>query len=287
MKIARNTAEIRQQLQSLRSQKTIAFVPTMGCLHLGHLSLILQAKTLADIVVVSIYINPLQFSPTEDLSTYPRTFESDAKLCAEAGVDFIFHPATLYPQKSPEITLRANKLADCLCGASRPGHFDGVLTVVNILFNIIQPDMALFGEKDWQQLTILRRMVSDLQMPIDIIAAATMREADGLAMSSRNRYLSAAQRRQAVALSHALKAMQELAKAGEKDIEALKLNANNILQDANIKAEYLDVRSAYSLRNKHKLNLRAHQEPARAFIAAHIGQTRLIDNIPLKLGKKL
>ena len=283
MKITHTAAQIRRQLKVLRGQKTIAFVPTMGCLHQGHLSLITQAKTLADIVVVSIYVNPLQFSPNEDLATYPRPFESDAKLCAEAGVDFLFHPATLYPKKSPKITLHANELADCLCGASRPGHFDAVLTVVNTLFNIIQPDMAIFGEKDWQQLTILRRMVSDLHMPIAIIAAATMRQADGLALSSRNRYLSDTARQQAILLSQALQLMQTLAQAGEHDSNILKAAANHILQTANIDVEYLDIRHATSLNNKRQLN----QQPARAFIAAHIGQARLIDNVPLELGKKL
>jgi len=284
MRIAHTPSEIRRQLQTLRPHQSIAFVPTMGCLHDGHMRLIQQAKTLADIVVVSIYVNPLQFAPSEDLHAYPRPFEADAKLCADAGVDFIFHPANLYPKKAPKITLHVNKLSDCLCGASRPGHFDGVLTVVNILFNIIQPDIAIFGEKDWQQFTILRRMVSDLHMPIDIIAAKTVREADGLALSSRNRYLSAAERIQAIALSHALKTMQALAQAGEKDIETLKLSVRDILQDANIKTEYLDIRNAISLKNKRQLNQRTNQEPARAFIAAQIGKARLIDNMPLTIG---
>jgi len=277
MIITHQINEIRQQLQALRSHKSIAFVPTMGCLHQGHLSLIAKAKTLADIVVVSIYVNPLQFGPNEDLDQYPRPFEMDAKLCTDAGVDFLFHPSSLYSESSPNVTLKVATLSDCLCGASRPGHFDGVVTVVNILLNIIQPDIAVFGEKDWQQLTILRHMVSDLHMPIDIIAAETVRETDGLALSSRNRYLSISERQQAIALSHALQTMQQLAEAGEQDVATLKAQARNILHHAGITPEYLDVRHAFSLQSIDTLN----KQPCHAFIAAPIGRARLIDNIPL------
>ncbi len=279
MRVAHTPAEIRSQLKPLRASKSIAFVPTMGCLHKGHLSLIKKAKAEADIVVVSIYVNPLQFGPNEDLDRYPRTFDQDARLCAEAGVDFLFHPATLYPKSGPKVTLKVEELCDCLCGASRPGHFDGVLTVVNILFNIVQPDIAVFGEKDWQQLAIIRRMVADLQMPIEIIGSQTIREADGLAKSSRNRYLSDNNRRQAIALSRALLAMQRLAATGESDIERLKQEANTILTTASVDTEYLDIRGATSLKSKRKLN----KQPARVFIAAKVGNTRLIDNMPLEL----
>jgi len=276
MRIAHTADEIRRQLKSLRHSKSIAFVPTMGCLHDGHLRLIRQAKQMADVVVVSIYVNPLQFGAGEDLDAYPRTFDDDARVCAEAGVDFIFHPDTLYPKNGPKVTLQASQLADCLCGASRPGHFDGVLTVVNILFNIIQPDLALFGEKDWQQLSLIRRMVSDLQMPIDIIAVAIVREADGLAMSSRNRYLSAADREQGLVLSQALMAMQQAALAGESDVDALKAVGLKKLAAAGVEPEYLDIRHPNSLKNKRKLN-----PSARVFVAARIGSARLIDNMPL------
>jgi len=278
MRVAHTTAEIRRQLKPLRGHKTIAFVPTMGCLHEGHLSLIRKAKTLADIVVVSIYVNPLQFGPNEDLDRYPRTFDEDARLCAAEGVDIIFHPTTLYPKSGPKTTLKATKLSDCLCGASRLGHFDGVVTVVNILFNIVQPDIAIFGEKDWQQLAIIRRMVSDLQMPIEIVACPTLREADGLAKSSRNRYLSDGDRIVALAISKSLVAMQQLAGGGESNVEVLKAVATRILHNAGITPEYLDVRSARALKAKRKLNAR---QPARVFIAAKVGGTRLIDNMPL------
>jgi len=279
MIVARTTTEIRRCLEPLYKQ-TIAFVPTMGCLHAGHISLIEKAGELADIVVVSIYVNPLQFGADEDLDAYPRTFDEDAARCAEAGVDVLFHPATLYPENGPDITLKAPAaLADCLCGASRPGHFDGVITVVNILFNIIQPDFAIFGEKDWQQLAIIRRMVDDLQMPIEIVGGDIIREADGLAMSSRNRYLSDADRHQALALSQALSAMQHSVMAGERHVETLKSVAQNILDTADIQPEYLDIRCATSLKTKRMLN----KQPARAFIAARVGNARLIDNMPLEI----
>ncbi|MDQ6996014.1 MAG: pantoate--beta-alanine ligase [Mariprofundus sp.] len=279
MRIASTAVAIRRQLKPLRENKSIAFVPTMGCLHAGHLSLIKQARELADIVVVSIYVNPLQFGVNEDLDSYPRTFDNDAQACAEAGVDFIFSPATLYPENGPNITLNVTQLCDCLCGASRPGHFDGVVTVVNILFNIVQPDIAVFGEKDWQQLAIIRRMVQDLHMPIEIVGCDIIREAGGLAMSSRNRYLSASERQQALALHQALLAMQNQSASGESDIKQLKSHALNMLAAADIRIEYMEVRNAQTLNAIHTLN----QEPARAFIAANIGKTRLIDTMPLAL----
>jgi len=277
MRVARTTAEMRRQLKTLRNNKSIAFVPTMGCLHDGHMSLIKEAKALADIVVISIYVNPLQFGPNEDLEKYPRPFERDAQMCEEAGVDFIFHPTSLYPKSGPKVTLKTTKLSDCLCGAARPGHFDGVVTVVNILFNIVRPDFAIFGEKDWQQLAIIRRMVNDLQMSIEIIGVEIVRETDGLAMSSRNRYLSDQDRKQALALSKALTIMQELAATGENSVETLKHAAQEILSAANITTQYLDVRNATSLKSKRKLN----NQRNRAFIAAPIGSARLIDNMPL------
>jgi pantoate--beta-alanine ligase len=280
MRVAHTTAEIRRQLKSFRGRKSIAFVPTMGCLHEGHLSLIRKARSLADIVVVSIYVNPLQFGPNEDLEKYPRTFDSDAKLCAAEGVDFIFNPTTLYPKTGPKITLKAKHLSNSLCGASRPGHFNGVVTVVNILFNIIQPDVAVFGEKDWQQLAIIRCMVADLQMPIELIAGETLREPDGLAMSSRNRYLSKQDRHKAVQLSQALGTMQDMAADGETNTKMLKTAALKQLADASITPEYLDIRQASSLKIAKTLN---NKQQIRAFIAATVGKTRLIDNMPLRI----
>lgn len=281
MRIARSNPEIRRQLAGHRGSKSIALVPTMGCLHAGHASLIKKARSLADTVVVSIYVNPLQFGPAEDLDRYPRTFDDDARLCQKEGVDFIFHPATLYPRNGPKVTLTAHDLAGCLCGASRPGHFDGVLTVVNILLNVIQPDIAVFGEKDWQQLALIRRMVSDLQMPVEIVGAETVRETDGLALSSRNRYLSDAERRQSIRLSQALAAMQKMAADGEDDAGALKNAGLAMLAEAGIEPEYLEIRNARSLKTKWTLN---RKQQSRVFIAAKVGKARLIDNMPLRLG---
>jgi len=300
MNIFRSPDELRRNLQPLRGRNNIAFVPTMGCLHAGHISLIEKARAVADIVIVSIYVNPLQFGPNEDIAAYPRTFEDDRAACAAGGVDVLFHPATLYPASGPNVTLTVSKLADCLCGASRPGHFDGVVTVVNMLFNIVQPDIAIFGDKDWQQLAIIRRMVDDLHMPVEIIGVSTKREPDGLAMSSRNRYLSDAGRTQALALSHALKAMQQRVIDGETDVHILIHQGEDILAEAGIQSEYLEVRDAVSLAPVNKLggfdklntsdssdrlNRRtgkeASRQAARVFIAARVGQARLIDNIPL------
>ena len=277
MRISTTSAEIRSQLKALRGHKSIAFVPTMGCLHAGHISLIEKARTLADIVVVSVYVNPLQFGANEDLDTYPRSFDADARACADADVDFLFHPATLYPEHGPNISLKTTKLSDCLCGAARPGHFDGVVTVVNILFNIVQPDIAVFGEKDWQQLAIIRCMVSDLHMPIEIVGGRIVREADGLAMSSRNRYLSDSERTRALAISRAMTGMQLAARDGETDAEALKTRARNILENAAVQPEYIDIRHAISLKEESQLK----HQPTRAFIAARVGNTRLIDNVAI------
>lgn len=278
MRVAHSTAEIRRQLKSFRGRKSIAFVPTMGCLHEGHLSLVRKARSLADIVVVSIYVNPLQFGPSEDFDKYPRSFEADARLCTDEGVDFIFNPTTLYPEHGPRITLKAVKLSNSLCGASRPGHFDGVVTVVNILFNIIQPDIAVFGEKDWQQLAIIRCMVDDLQMPIEIVAGETLREPDGLAMSSRNRYLSAQDKDKAIQLSQALNTMQHMASAGETNVKVLKTAVLTQLADSGITPEYLDIRYADTLKTARTLD---RKQQIRGFIAAMVGKTRLIDNMPL------
>jgi len=276
MNIIESGTELRRALASSHGKDRIALVPTMGCLHDGHLSLIRKAKALADIVIVSIYVNPLQFGPNEDFDTYPRTFEKDTELCQQEGVDFIFHPRNLYPQDGVRVSLQVDKLDQCLCGASRPGHFDGVVTVVNILFNIVQPDIAVFGEKDWQQLAIIRRMTEDLHMPVEIIGAETVREDDGLAMSSRNRYLSQQERMQATALYRALHSMQKLAQTGENNIATLLDHAEAILAEASIHAEYLEVRDPYSLQSITTL-----EAQARVFIAARIGTTRLIDNIEL------
>ncbi len=281
MNIITNTTELRRILAPVRQRERIAFVPTMGCLHEGHLSLIRKAKRLADIVVVSIYVNPMQFGPNEDFDAYPRTFDQDRELCEKEAVDIIFHPQNLYPADGMKISLKVNELDNCLCGAARPGHFDGVVTIVNMLFNIVQPDIAIFGEKDYQQLAIINRMVNDLQMNIEIVAGETVRETDGLAMSSRNRYLSQQDRKNAVFLQESLKKVTEKIKHGGDDKTSLKNMLNDEkawLESKNIKVEYLEMRDAASLTLIDELN----HTPARLFIAAKIGKTRLIDNIALE-----
>ncbi|MDQ7010595.1 MAG: pantoate--beta-alanine ligase [Mariprofundaceae bacterium] len=277
MKIIRTATGIRRTLAGARGHDRIALVPTMGCLHEGHLSLIRQARRLADIVVVSIYVNPLQFGPGEDLDRYPRTFDKDRAACETGGVDFIFHPRNLYPVGGPKLTLRIRQIGEILCGASRPGHFDGVATVVNILFNIVQPDIAVFGEKDYQQLVIIRRMVADLAMPVEIISGKTVREADGLAMSSRNRYLAPEDRRRAAALYASLQLMAEHAQKGEKNCVKLLKTGENHLRAHGIEPEYLEIRQAGTLAPIRRLG----EKPCRAFVAARLGPARLIDNIKL------
>ena len=277
MNIIKTTEELRRTLAPVRGRDRVAFVPTMGCLHEGHLSLIRKAKRLADIVVVSIYVNPMQFGPNEDFDAYPRTFAADAALCETEGVDIIFHPANLYPADGIRVSLKVSELDNCLCGASRPGHFDGVVTVVNMLFNIVQPDIAIFGEKDWQQLAIITRMAGDLQMGVEIIGAPTLRESDGLAMSSRNRYLSDEDRSRAPQLYQALQSMQSLFEQGEVESATLIESARARLADAGITPEYLEIRDAVMLQTATTIDA-----PCRVFIAAKIGNARLIDNIALE-----
>jgi len=278
MKVAESTDELRRLLTPVRANSRIALAPTMGCLHAGHASLISKARQLADVVVVSIYVNPLQFGPKEDLGRYPRTFEADRALCEMEGADIIFHPASLYSEAGPGVTLTVSGLARCLCGAHRPGHFDGVATAVNILFNIVQPDIAVFGEKDWQQLVIIRRMVSDLCIPVDCVSCPTVRESDGLARSSRNRYLSPGERQRAGLLYASLRFIAENAKKGEKNCKKLCKQAENRLKTEKIDPEYLDIRDAASLSTVDRIT----HAPARAFVAARIGKARLIDNIALE-----
>ena len=278
MKTAKTAADIRTLLAPHRGKSRIALVPTMGCLHRGHISLIRKARKTADVVVVSIYVNPMQFGPNEDLKTYPRPIAEDMAACRAEDVDCVFHPETLYAGDGPMVTLAVSGLADCLCGEHRPGHFDGVATVVSILFNIVQPDIAVFGEKDWQQLVIIRRMVADLHMPVDIITIPTVRENDGLAMSSRNRYLSNDERLCASQLNKALTVMAGAVRQGETDTGTLVSRARAHLASHGITPEYLEVRTADNLKPVKRLN----GMPARAFVAANIGGARLIDNMPLE-----
>ena len=223
MKIFASPAELQAAALSARAAgRRIALVPTMGNLHEGHLSLVRIARTRADLVVLSDFVNPTQFGPNEDFDAYPRTFERDCELCAAEGVDWVFHPAPadMYPPDA-SVSLVETALSKVLCGASRPGHFNGVCTVVLKLFHIALPHVAVFGQKDAQQLRVLRRMVRDLDVPVEIVPAPIVREPDGLALSSRNQYLSPAERAQAPALRRALLDAEALFAAGERRVSAL------------------------------------------------------------------
>ncbi len=274
-----SSAKILQQqaLEWRRTGETIAFVPTMGALHEGHAELLRQARHRGMKLVASIFVNPTQFGPKEDLTAYPRTLEADLALCRSCDVDVAFTPTTaeIYPdgfQTFVEVTA----LSRGLCGASRPGHFRGVATVVLKLFQIVQPHVALFGEKDYQQLQIIRRMVQDMMTPVEIVGIPTVREADGLAMSSRNRYLSPSERQQAAAIPRALVAAQEQARKGA-ETTPLCQQIRETLRNAGITAiDYIAIVDATTLEPIPTLD-----RPARLLAAARVGTTRLIDNVPL------
>ncbi|GAA0994259.1 pantoate--beta-alanine ligase [Acrocarpospora macrocephala] len=264
-----------------------ALVPTMGALHEGHRSLIRLAREQADQVVVSIFVNPLQFGPHEDFSRYPRTFEADLGVCAEEGVRVVFAPAVadMYlPDR--QIAVSAGAMGSVVEGAFRPGHFDGVLTVVLKLFNLVQPDVAVFGQKDAQQLALVRRMVADLNLPIAIVGAPTVREADGLALSSRNRYLSPADRVTALNLSKALRAGAVAgAQAPQREPERIKDAARAVLEtaarfDPPLLLDYLALVDPATFTEVTE----DHRGEAILAVAAKVGTTRLIDNVVLTLG---
>lgn len=276
MKVITSIAELQHTLASY-PQERIAFVPTMGCLHQGHLSLIRKARRLADIVVVSIYVNPLQFNDANDLQHYPKPFQADIQHCQDEGVDFVFHPENLYANTSMQVGLHVNNLSQSLCGSHRPDHFDGMITVVNILFNIVRPDLALFGEKDFQQLSIIRHMVTDLHMPIDIVAGETVREDDGLALSSRNQHLTPEQRHIASAIPQALQAVVQAYQA-QNNLESCLAAGQAILDAQSITPDYFGIYDEHHLQAINTFNPNV---AMRVFIAANIGTTRLIDNMPL------
>jgi len=254
----------------------IAFVPTMGNLHAGHLSLVEKAMTVADCVVVSIFVNPLQFNESTDFDAYPRTLDNDLQQLAEYRVDAVFIPdeADLYPQGREGMTrVEVPTLSNMLEGARRPGHFRGVTTVVAKLFHLVQPQVAVFGEKDFQQLLIVRQMVADLNFPIEIIGLPTRREADGLAMSSRNAWLTPTERQKAPALYRSLQALREKIRAGADDFVQLESQAMEALGREGMTPEYLSVRSARDL------GLPRPGDELVIVAAAGLGQIRLIDNL--------
>ena len=260
----------------------IGFVPTMGSLHAGHMSLLSAARFRADRVIASVFVNPLQFGPGEDFERYPRTPEDDQRLLGDSGCDLLFLPGVdeIYPQGRESATrISVKPLADILEGALRPGHFDGVATVVAKLFGIVQPDVAVFGEKDYQQLAVIRRMTADLEMPVEIVGAPTVRSPDGLAMSSRNRYLSDAERQLAPKISATLRGAAERVDAGARDYGVLTAWGMEQLRAAGMTPDYFEVRDAATL-----LEPAAPTRELVLLVAARLGKARLIDNwrVPLR-----
>jgi pantoate--beta-alanine ligase len=260
-----------------RAGERIAFVPTMGNLHAGHGSLVGRASELADRVIVSIFVNPLQFGPNEDFAAYPRTPEEDRRILESLDVDLLFAPevADIYP-RGQESTARVHVpvIEDILCGAFRPGHFMGVATVVTKLLNIVQPDVAVFGEKDYQQLLIIRRATLDLCMPIEIVGVPTTREPDGLAMSSRNRYLSAEQRAAAPAIYAQLERARAAIQSGATDLAAIAQSGSEALRQAGFRPDYFEIRDAATLAEPGPQS-----RDLVVLTAARLGRARLIDNV--------
>jgi pantoate--beta-alanine ligase len=279
MHVAGSIAEARASLATARrSGRRIGLVPTMGFLHDGHLSLVDEARHHSDFVVMSIFVNPLQFGPNEDLARYPRDPQGDAAKAASRNVDLLLTPRAeeMYPTER-SVDLLPRRLHERWEGAVRPGHFAGVLTVVAKLFNIVQPDVAVFGQKDVQQATLIRAMARDLDFPIEIVVAPTAREADGLAMSSRNSYLSSDERKRASALSRSLFAIRDAFRAGERDVDRLTAHGRRILSsEPTIVVDYLALADATTLEPASRAN-----DDTVAMIAARVGKTRLIDNLIL------
>ena len=268
--------EVRKELTLIRkSEKTIALVPTMGNLHEGHLSLINQVKDKADYIVVTIFVNPTQFVEGEDFESYPRTLESDLKQLALQNVDMVFIPNNdeIYPTGSSVSTeVIVPELDSIFCGESRPGHFKGVATIVTKLFNIVQPDIAIFGEKDYQQLLVIRNLVKNLNLPIEIIASKIMRENDGLAMSSRNQYLSIEEREIAPLMYENIKKIAETLLKGDENYEKLEKEAILSLKNAGFRPEYVKICDSETLMAPKQANL-------VVICAAWLGKARLIDNV--------
>ena len=273
---------LRKQVKAWRQQNIqLAFVPTMGNLHQGHLSLVRKAKELADRVVVSIFVNPLQFDDKADLSAYPRTLDADIKQLSTVECDLVFMPSAniMYPDGMDKQTvITVPGMDDKLCGRARPGHFDGVATVVAKLFNMVQPDLAVFGEKDYQQLLLIKKMVTDLNMPINVMGLPTCREESGLAMSSRNQYLTPQQRQQAASLYQILNEIKDKLQSGNRNYIQLENYAIDKLETLGFDVDYVEVRKAENLEVAS-----ASDKALRILSAARLGKARLIDNIACDL----
>ncbi|OGS17945.1 MAG: pantoate--beta-alanine ligase [Elusimicrobia bacterium RIFOXYA2_FULL_40_6] len=282
MKVIKNISLMQQIVKTLHTKhKTIGLVPTMGALHEGHISLVKKARKENDIVIVSIFVNPAQFGPKEDYLRYPRPFNKDSKLCKQNGIDYIFNPTVKEMYPADYLTyVKVEKMSDILCGKFRPGHFKGVATIVAKLFNITQPDRAYFGEKDFQQLTIIKKMVSDLNFPVKIVPCPTLREKDGLAMSSRNIYLKPEERKVANKIHRSLSNVKDIVKKkNERNIKKLLSELKSQLGSTpGLKNQYINIIKPLTLEEeKNDIHY-----PARIVFAGYLGKTRLIDNIEIK-----
>ncbi len=277
MEIVNRIQRMKEVIKDIKKDnKTIGFVPTMGCLHQGHLSLVREARRMSDYVIVSIFVNPKQFGPNEDYEKYPRNITKDAEILSQENVDYVFYPAVeeMYPENYRTYII-VEDLSDKLCGKSRPGHFKGVATIVLKLLNIIQPNFAFFGQKDAQQSIIIKRMIRDLNLDTEIIILPIVREPDGLAMSSRNLYLSSEERKAATVLFNSLQAAKELIKDGEKKASKIIERIKKIIADEPLaKIDYIEVVDLENLNPMKSLD-----KTALIAIAVYIGETRLIDNI--------
>ena len=283
MEVAKTIGEIRSLIKKARSHgKTIGLVPTMGALHTGHISLIKAAAEQTDFVVVSIFVNPTQFGPTEDFDKYPRPFEQDLQICRDNGVNLVFAPSSEEMYNKDSLTwVDVDKLTEPLCGRARPGHFRGVTTVCAKLFNIVLPDKAFFGQKDAQQAIVIKRMVADLNMPLDIVVCPTVREEDGLAVSSRNKYLSDSERKDAPLIYEALQKAQAMIASGTKEIQKITDEMRKILSRSKlIEPEYVEIVDTETLQPA-----KTAEGKVLIAIAAKLGSTRLIDNITVDASK--
>ena len=261
-----------------KAGRKLGFVPTMGALHQGHISLVEESVRRADVTVASVFVNPTQFGPGEDFDRYERDYEGDVEKLVRCGVDYLFYPdiSDIYPDGF-QTTVSVGTLGDCLCGPFRPGHFDGVATVVLKLFNVVRPNFAVFGRKDYQQLKIIQKMVRDFDMDIEIVEMPIVREPDGLAMSSRNAYLGAEQRIRAAAVNKALREIEKEFKNGCDDCQILLAEADRVLRMAQINdIDYIEIRDSETLELRHRA-----MEGDLVALAVRVGETRLIDNIVL------
>ena len=278
MKMETSIQGLSASLQTARSaRKIIGFVPTMGNLHQGHLNLVREARNLCDVVVVSIFVNPIQFGPNEDFESYPRTLEQDSHLLAEAGCDVLFAPSVeqMYGQHQRLTNISVAQITNDLCGLQRPGHFDGVAVVVTKLFNIVQPNYAFFGQKDYQQLAVIRQFVQDLNIPLEVIGVPIARAEDGLALSSRNGYLSEEHRAIAPVIYQSLQKAEQQLQAGV-ELDTVLAELRQTLTDAGFVVDYIEARTP-ELQKIHTFN-----QDLVLFIAAKLGNTRLIDNLQVK-----